>query len=200
MSLPDNNQLSTDINKLDTHNLSTEQVLLSLASTPHGLNTDQVEQRHLQFGYNQLPEPRPATIFTIFFRQFLNPLIYILLVAAVVSVIIGEYSDAIFISLVLLVNSIIGTTQEYSAQQSASSLKQLVTQYAHVIRNGESLEINATELVPGDIVLLESGTKVPADLRLIHSHGLEIDENPEYIIYGIHYIDDLRGGFEKGKD
>lgn len=161
----------------EAHCLPGEQVLHALNTTALGLNRQQVEQRFALFGYNRLPEPSRATIITIFFHQFLNPLIYILLAAAVVSLVIGEYSDAIFISIVLLLNSIIGTIQEYSAQQSATSLKQLVTHIAHVIRDNESFEIDAIQLVPGDIVTLESGSKVPADLRLIQSHGLELDES-----------------------
>ncbi|MEJ2142854.1 MAG: HAD-IC family P-type ATPase [Gammaproteobacteria bacterium] len=160
---------------LEAHSSSIEHVLQNISSSAQGLSLGQVQQRCAIFGYNQLPETKPVTLLKIFSRQFLNPLIYILLVAAVVSLFISELSDAIFIGIVLLVNSIVGTIQEFSAQKSASSLKQLITQTAHVIRNGENFEINARELVPGDIVLLESGKKVPADLRLIDSYGLEMD-------------------------
>lgn len=183
MSLTNNNSTDSTLAdrqehvNLEAHSFTAEQVLSNLDSSAQGLTLNQVQQRRLLFGYNQLPEPHPVTLVKIFFHQFLNPLIYILLAAAIVSLVIGEHSDAIFITIVLLVNSIIGMVQEYSAQKSASSLKQLTTQYAHVIRDGENFEINANELVPGDIVLLESGKKVPADLRLIHTHGIELDES-----------------------
>jgi magnesium-transporting ATPase (P-type) len=104
-------------------------------------------------GRNTLPRPTPPGIVTLFSRQFLSPLIYILLIAAVVSIALHEWPDAIFIFAVLLINALIGSIQEYSAGRSAE------------------------ELVPGDVVVLESGSKVPADLRLIVSQGLDIDES-----------------------
>lgn len=161
----------------DPHSLPIEQVLQSLHTNKQGLNAAQVQQRQKQFGKNSLPKSSPIKLLEIFLRQFLNPLIYILLAAAIVSIVIGKYSDAGFISIVLLFNAIIGTIQEYSAQQSASALQQLVTHIAHVIRDGDNFEIDAIDLVPGDIVYLESGHKVPADLRLISSQGLEVDES-----------------------
>jgi Ca2+-transporting ATPase len=114
---------------------------------------------------------------SLFLRQFLSPLIYVLLIAALISLLLRETSDAVFISAVLLVNALIGTVQEYSAERSAEALRKLVTTYAHVLREGESFEVDAREIVPGDIVLLEDGFKVPADLRLLESNGLEIDES-----------------------
>lgn len=166
VSLPDN-----------AHALGVQQVLEQLAVDLQGLSSDAATIRHAEFGDNTLPEPKPRHFFLIFLHQFVNPLIYILLVAAVVSILIGEYSDAGFITGVLLLNAIIGTIQEYSAQQSASALQQLVTHHAHVVRDGDTVELSAVDLVPGDIVLLESGDKVPADLRLVKTSGLEIDES-----------------------
>ncbi|MGD8484274.1 MAG: HAD-IC family P-type ATPase [Thioalkalispiraceae bacterium] len=159
----------------NVHCLAVEQVLEQLETDQQGLPLEQVQQRQQQFGANRLPPPSPVRLIVIFLRQFLSPLIYILLAAAVVSIVIGEYSDAGFISIVLLFNAIIGTAQEYSAQQSATALQQLVTHVAHVIRNGENFEINAAELVPGDVVYLESGDKIPADLRLVKTQNLELD-------------------------
>ncbi len=142
-----------------------------------GLTTLQAQERLLEFGHNILPKPKPPGAAVIFLRQFLNPLIYILLAAAVVSLFLGHISDAMFIFIVLVVNATIGTIQEYSAQKAASSLQQMVPAFATVVRNGKAVRLEAEHLVPGDIVLLESGDKVPADIQLSHAQGLMIDES-----------------------
>lgn len=128
-------------------------------------------------GPNELPQATPPVVWSVFFHQFCSPLIYVLLAAAVVSVFLGEWTDAGFIFAVLLINAIIGTVQEYHAQRSALALRQLVRSMAMVVRGGESFEIEARELVAGDVVLLSAGAKVPGDLRLLHGLGLQIDES-----------------------
>ena len=110
-------------------------------------------------------------------NQFKSPLIYVLVAAAAVSLLIGESSDAIFISAVLLLNAGIGTMQEFSAQRSASALQKLMTIRVRVLRNGDTYEVDSEDIVPGDIVLLESGNRAPADMRIVDSHDLEIDES-----------------------
>jgi magnesium-transporting ATPase (P-type) len=113
----------------------------------------------------------------VFLHQFASPLIYVLGLAALVSMLIQEWHDAGFIAAVLLINAVIGTIQEHSAQRAAAALNQLVTTHCRVLREGDAYEIDAEALVPGDIVLLESGGRVPADLRLLASHDLELDES-----------------------
>jgi len=162
---------------LAPHTISAQQVIEHLRASIHGLTLDETSKRQVQYGVNTLPRSKPTSIVTIFFRQFLSPLVYILCLAAVISLLISEWSDAAFITLVLLINAIIGTAQEYSAQHNAEALSALVTTYTHVVREGEAFEIDAESLVPGDIVLLESGNKVPADIRLITTQGLAIDES-----------------------
>jgi len=124
--------------------------------------------------YSPAPSPR---VHSAFFHQFTSPLIYILLAAAAISLLIREWSDGVFISGVLLLNAVIGTVQEYSAQRAAASLKQLVRTNARVVRGGDTYEISARELVPGDIVVLESGDKIPADMRLLTTLDLDVDES-----------------------
>ena len=158
------------------HSVEAEAVVTALKSSRHGLDQAEAQRRLQAVGPNAFPELAPPGIFIIFLRQFRSPMIYILLIAAVVSMVVQEYSDAVFIMLVLLVNAIIGSIQENSAQHSASALRKLVTHVAHVER-GDTFEIDAQSLVPGDIVLLESGDKVPADLRLLSVNGLQIDES-----------------------
>ena len=128
-------------------------------------------------GYNLLPEPKSPTIFLIFFQQFLSPFIYILLVAGVISVFLNEASSAIFIFVVLLVNAAIGTTQEYSSMKAALALKKIVPKFVTVIRDGKAMQIPATHLVVGDLVIIRSGDKIGADIKLISSQNLTVDES-----------------------
>ncbi|HSN70526.1 MAG TPA: HAD-IC family P-type ATPase, partial [Steroidobacteraceae bacterium] len=159
------------------HAETTDAVLARLASTTHGLTSGEAAERLARYGRNALPRAEPPTLLATFLRQFASPLIYVLLVAAALSALLQEWTDAGFILAVLLVNAIIGTVQEYGAQRSARALEKLVTAHAHVERDREVFEIDAEELVPGDVVLLDSGSKVPADLRLLETHRLTIDES-----------------------
>jgi len=165
-------------NLLQAHAIRDENELLrALETSPQGLSRKEAALRLEKIGANALPRPKPSSSVVLFLRQFYSPLIYILLLAALISLLLGELSDAIFISAVLAINAVIGAIQEYSAERSAEALRNLVTSYAHVFREGEAFEIDAQELVPGDLVWLENGFKVPADLRLLWAHGLEIDES-----------------------
>jgi magnesium-transporting ATPase (P-type) len=110
-------------------------------------------------------------------RQFRSPLIYLLGLAALVSIFIGDIKDAGFIIAVLAINTLIGSYQEWRAEQNSRALQKLLKIHASVMRDGEICEINAEELVPGDVVWLESGNRIPADLRLIRTHNLEVDES-----------------------
>ena len=159
------------------HAAAAEDILTALQASRHGLNHTEASHRLAQFGRNTLPRTRPPGVVKVFLHQFASPLIYVLVAAALLSVLIQEWSDAGFITAVLLINAIIGTIQEYSAQQAAAALQQLVTTHSRVLRDGDSYELNAEELVPGDIVLLESGDRVPADIRLVSSLDLETDES-----------------------
>lgn len=159
------------------HTLSSDAVLVALQGSLHGLTHSEAMVRLEQYGQNILPQARPPGAGTIFLHQFASPLIYVLVAAALISLMIREWSDAGFISAVLFINAVIGTVQEYSAQRAAVALQELVNTRTRVLREGDTYEINAKELVPGDIVFLESGDKIPADLRLLVSHDLEVDES-----------------------
>lgn len=144
---------------------------------PQGLTATEARERLKKFGPNELPHAPPPAWWQIALRQFRSPLIYILAVAAVVSVAIGESTDAVFIAAVLVLNAMIGGYQEWRAEKSTQALQKLLQIRAAVLRDGEVCEIDAEHVVPGDRVWLESGNRVPADLRLVSSHGLEIDES-----------------------
>ncbi len=159
------------------HALDVASIEHSLDATPRGLSGSEAAERLEKLGPNVLPHaPRPAW-WQIALRQFRSPLIYILGVAAAVSVAIGEPTDAAFIGAVLGLNALIGGYQEWRAEKSTQALQQLLRIRAAVMRDGEVCEIDAEQVVPGDTVWLESGNRVPADVRLVSAHGLEIDES-----------------------
>jgi Ca2+-transporting ATPase len=142
-----------------------------------GLTQQEAAARLEKYGRNRLPAPPMAGPVRIFLRQFLSPFIYILLIAAIVSFILGENPSGIFILAVLILNALIGMIQEYSAQRSAAALRNMVKGVTHVIRDGIGMSIDVEELVPGDLVILSSGDRVPADVHLLSSHNLAIDES-----------------------
>ncbi|MDD2622488.1 MAG: HAD-IC family P-type ATPase [Bacteroidales bacterium] len=154
-----------------------EKIFKELETSKEGLAQDEASARLQFYGLNKLPEGKKVTLIQIILHQLINPLIFILVLAAVASVAIGEGKDAIFIFLVIFINSALGSYQEYKAEKSASSLQKMMKIKARVRRNAKDIELPSENLVPGDIVLLESGMKVPADLRLLEVSGLEIDES-----------------------
>jgi calcium-translocating P-type ATPase len=159
------------------HALSEAEVCAAFDSIPAGLSSVEATSRLARYGRNELPRAEPPGVVRFFLRQFLNPLIYILLTAAAISATMRDWSDAGFILGVLLLNALIGCVQEYSAEKSAQALQALSVAKAYVLRDGEDHEIDAMELVPGDVVLLETGSKVPADVRLISNGSVEVDES-----------------------
>ena len=161
----------------DWHALPTADVLQRVESDGEGLSLAEAQARLQRYGRNSLPQQRAVTWWEILIRQFQSPLIYILAIAAVFSVAIGDMTDAAFIVVVLLLNALIGGYQEMRAEQSSRALQQLLRVRATVMRDGELREVDAEEVVPGDVVWLESGNRVPADLRLISDHGLEVNES-----------------------
>ncbi len=145
------------------HARSADAVVDVLQGSRHGLSQAEATARLERYGPNRLPRARPPGLAQVFLRQFASPLIYVLLAAALLSLSIRHWSDAGFIFAVLLLNAVIGTLQEFSAQRAAQSLGELVATRCRVLRGGDSHEIDATGLVTGDIVLLEAGDRVPAD-------------------------------------
>lgn len=142
-----------------------------------GLSSEEAAKRLKQYGENRLPSTPPASLMLIFIKQFLSPFIYILLAAAIVSFAVKQIPSAVFIVVVLFINAIIGTIQEYSAQKSAHALKLMVKGSAHVIRDGRTQTIDSEYVVPGDLLLLFSGDKVPADIELLSAQNLAVDES-----------------------
>jgi len=142
-----------------------------------GMTSGQAATRLLETGPNELPERKPPGLLRIFISQFKSPFVYVLLAAAVVSWALGQTINSFFIFVVLLINALIGTVQEYSAERAAAALRKMVPFHATVIRDGRTAVINTTDMVPGDYVLLASGDRVPADIRLSAVQELLVDES-----------------------
>ena len=164
------------------HSMKIDGVLKCLESGEDGLSEDEAKRRLEKFGFNELEEIRRITPLQIFIRQFTSLIVIILLVAVVISAIIAYiensgYMESIAILIIVILNGIFGFIQEYRAEKSIEALRKLTALEARVIRDGKEMKIPSRELVPGDIILLETGDKVPADARLIDVAKLQVDES-----------------------
>lgn len=159
------------------HVFEADEVFRRLDSSPEGLGTAEAEIRLQHHGLNRLPPPAKQSAVVRFLRQFHNVLIYVLMAAAVVTLILAHYVDSAVIFGVVLVNALVGFVQEGKAEAALEGIRKLLSQQAMVKRDGRFISVQADELVPGDVVLLQSGDKVPADLRLFGVHELRVEES-----------------------
>jgi len=158
------------------HVLSPDEALAALGSRRSGLSETEARARRLQYGPNELKSRKKTPPILAFLRQFLSPLIYVLIVAVIISVIVGHFLDASVIMGVLILNAVIGFIQETRAEKAMEALIQMAAPKARVRRDGKVRLIPAREIVPGDILLLETGDRVPADARLIEVSNLKVNE------------------------
>lgn len=142
-----------------------------------GLTEEEVSRRRKQFGYNELQEGEKQSALLLFFSQFKDFMVIVLLVATLISGLLGEYIDAIAIMAIVLLNGVLGFYQERRAEKSLDALKELSAPTASVLRNGEWIKIPSKEIVPGDIVRFTSGDRIGADLRIVEANSLEIEES-----------------------
>ncbi|OAT81431.1 calcium-translocating P-type ATPase, SERCA-type [Desulfotomaculum copahuensis] len=160
------------------YSLSGEEVAAVLnADAARGLTDREAKERAARFGPNQLARAPRVPLWRLFLDQFSDFMVLVLLAATVISGFLGEYADAVTIMIIVLVNAVLGCVQEFRAERSMEALKELTAPEARVIRNRMEGRIPAAELVPGDIVLLETGDRVPADLRLVQTVNLEVEES-----------------------
>ena len=160
------------------HELDVEAVLSGLETHPEqGLSSGEAASRLQRYGPNTLTAVGQVPWYRVLFRQFTDALIIVLLVAAGISLAIGEVVDAVTILAIVVLNGALGFTQEWKAEKSLEALQRMLSPHCNVIRDGGAREIDAAELVPGDIVLLEVGDRVPADLRLVEALNLRMDES-----------------------
>ncbi len=158
------------------HSLSSEKTLKKLGSGERGLSIEEAENRFKQYGSNKLPEEKSHSLLWLFATQFQSPLIYVLLAASAAVFAMGEPVDGSIILFILFFNAAVGTFQEGKAQHTLLALKKFVETNATVLRNGKEFIISDREVVPGDILLLQEGEKIPADARVILSQSLKVDE------------------------
>jgi Ca2+-transporting ATPase len=158
------------------YQLNKEEVLERLKTSPSGLKKDAIEQLQNEFGENVLQEAKQKSKVAILLAQFTDVMILILIIAAVISFVVGEHTDAFVILAIIIGNAWMGYSQEYNAEKSIRMLQKMAAQYALVIRNNNPGKIEAGKLVPGDIILMEAGDIVPADARLIEVSSFKTDE------------------------
>ena len=160
------------------HSLKNSKIVELLQSDMiDGLSSPSIKHREEFFGKNIIIEKKQRSKLKKFFMQFHDALIYLLLCASIITGFLGEYIDSGVIFTVVIINVIVGYIQEIKAQEAIDSLKEMMTTEAIVIRDGKKINISSEDLVPGDIVLLESGSKIPADMRLLQSKDLKVDES-----------------------
>ncbi|MBD0364582.1 MAG: cation-translocating P-type ATPase [Flavisolibacter sp.] len=161
---------------MNWHRQSVDEVLSTLQSRHSGLSASEAEERLKEYGFNQLAEKKKKPAWLLFLAQFKDIMILILMAAAVVSGIVGDIKDAIVILVIVILNAVVGFVQEYRAGKAMDALKKMAASSAKVKREHEVMQIPSSHLVPGDIIMLEAGDVVPADLRLMESHALKIEE------------------------
>lgn len=159
------------------HLLSIQDALSKLNTTQHGLSFEEVSSRQQQFGLNALQEKKSKPAWLIFVFQFKDFMIAVLIAAAIVSGVIGDLADTIIILLIVSLNAIIGFLQEFNAEKAMESLRKLAEVHTICIRDGQSINIPAAELVPGDIIPLEAGNIIPADIRFLETYSLQVNES-----------------------
>ena len=162
--------------KPEWHAISSADAIDRLQSRSSGLTNLEARQRLEQFGLNRLPVPPPRSIVARFMTQFDNLLIYVLLISATITALLGHGTDAAVILGVVVINALVGLIQEGRAERALNAIKAMISPRASVLRDGHRVTIDAERLVPGDIVQIESGDRVPADLRLLRARNLKVDE------------------------
>jgi len=159
------------------YNLDYEEIFKILNSNPSGLTKEEVSKRLKEYGLNELVKEKKRNYILMFFSQFSNFLILILLFASFISFLLNHIIDSLAILFILFINACFGFFQEFKAEKAVEALKKLSSPQATVIREGKKIKINANELVPGDVVFIEEGDVVPADIRLFEVYNLYIDES-----------------------
>jgi len=163
--------------QMNYHLQSLSDLSLSLNTTPNGLDSAAVNKLLLKHGRNVLAQSKKKTAWLMIFNQFTDLMILILITAAIISAFLGDLTDSLVIFTIVLVNSVVGFMQEFRSEKAMSSLKKLSASHAKVLRDGVTSVVTSSELVPGDVIILEAGDVIPADIRLIETHTLKINES-----------------------
>ena len=158
------------------HSEKVDNILKEFNSSLEGLSREEANKRLKEYGYNELPRKKRKGILKILFEELFNPIEVILIITLLLSFIVHEYIDCIALLIIILVDVLMGTYQEWKALKDAESLLSMIKSTVYVVRDGREYEINSSEIVQGDIILVDSGTKIAADARIIECHNLQIDE------------------------
>ncbi|MDQ2086151.1 cation-transporting P-type ATPase [Herbivorax sp. ANBcel31] len=164
-------------NNNNWHSMDVKDVMAKLNTSKNGLSKEEAQIRLEQYGYNKLPEPKKTNLFMRFIIHFHNALIYVLLAAAVITALMDHWIDTWVILAVVIINAIIGFVQEGKAEKALENIKHMLSLKSALYRNGKREEIDAENIVPGDIVILSSGDKIPADLRILEASNLKVEES-----------------------
>ena len=162
---------------MNWHLLSITEIAELLKSTPSGISNSIALKRLSEYGKNEIEDKRKKTILQMVLHQLTDFMILVLIVVAIVSGILGDLTDTIIILAIIVINAAVGFIQEYRSEKAMEALKNMAPSFARVVREGSTLEITATELVPGDVVLLEAGNIIPADIRFFETHQIKVDES-----------------------
>ena len=162
---------------MNYHTLTEEEALKKLETTENGLDESEVKKRQEQYGLNELPHKKQDSILKILISQFQNPIELILVITLIINIVFQEWPDAIALGIIIAVDVIMGTYQEWRARKDADALISMIRVTSKVIRNGKEYEINSNEVTVGDILVLESGDKIPADARILECHNFQVDES-----------------------
>jgi Ca2+-transporting ATPase len=158
------------------HALTTDAAYELLASTPQGLSSSEAAQRFAEVGPNEIQAAKRVTAWEILLEQFKNVLILILLGAVVLSLFLGHGVESIIIAVIVLFAVVLGFVQEYRAERAIEALREMAAPTASVMRDGSEVKIPARELVPGDVILLRTGDRIPADARVLETINLQVEE------------------------
>jgi len=159
------------------HTITISKALGVMESSEQGLTSSEASARLARYGSNELEKKEKKPTWFLFLNQFKDFMILVLIAAAIISGFAGDLTDTIIILIIVIINAVVGFIQEYRAEKAMDALKQMSSLQAEVLRDGNPIKITSSMLVPGDVVLLEAGNAIPADLRLIESHSLRIDES-----------------------
>ena len=159
------------------HNMASDEVLRHLESSPTGLTSAEAQKRLAEHGPNAIPKKRKRSLLAMLLGQFADFMIMVLLAAALISGFVGEPQDTIAILVIVLLNAIIGAVQEFRAERAVAALREMAAPEAHVYRDNQAVTLASVELVPGDVVVLEAGSIIPADLRLLEVEEMQVDES-----------------------
>lgn len=163
--------------KKDFEYLDSKKVLKELKSSLNGLSEKEAKSRIKTYGLNELPKEKEKSVFQIFLSAINDPIIYVLIVASILSFVVGEYLDGLAIIFIIMVDAVVSTVQEIKAEKNSEALKNLIKVKVKVVRENKHYEIDSSYLVPGDIIIVEPGTKVSSDARIINSNNLTVDES-----------------------